>query len=69
GCPAAIRIPDRFAAYNARLRGETDAAARYAAVPGGEASACVGCGACEKACPQKLPIRKLLALAAREFEQ
>ena len=69
GCPASIRIPDRFAACNARLRGEADAAARYAAVAGGAASACVGCGACEKACPQKLPIRKLLALAAREFEQ
>lgn len=68
GCPAAIRIPDRFAAYNARLEGQADAAARYAAVPGGAASACVQCGACEKACPQKLPIRTLLALAAREFE-
>ena len=67
GCPASIRIPDRLAAYNARLRGAPDAADRNAAVPGGEPSACVGCGACEKSCPQKLPIRRLLALAAREF--
>lgn len=67
GCPASIRIPDRLAAYNARLRGAPDAAARNAAVQGGEPSACVGCGECEKSCPQKLPIRRLLALAAREF--
>ena len=67
GCRASIRIPDRLAAYNARLRGAPDAAARNAAVQGGEPSACVGCGECEKSCPQKLPIRRLLALAAREF--
>lgn len=32
-----------------------------------KASACIGCGACEKRCPYELPIREMLKDAARKF--
>lgn len=35
----------------------------------GKASQCVKCGACEKDCPQHLPIRALLEDVAKKFEQ
>ena len=35
----------------------------------GKASECIGCGACERVCPQHLPIRKLLKDVASEFER
>ena len=34
-----------------------------------KASACIKCGKCEGSCPQNLPIRKLLADVAAEFEK
>ena len=33
-----------------------------------KASECIKCGKCEKACPQHLHIRELLADVAKEFE-
>ncbi|MDD3335674.1 MAG: 4Fe-4S dicluster domain-containing protein [Eubacteriales bacterium] len=45
--------------YNVVLTGENK---------GGKASECIRCGKCEHACPQHLPIRKLLMDVAATFE-
>ncbi len=73
-CPKGVDIPGTFAAYNRRFTDgkfwglmdyfmcttlRTNSAA---------ASECIGCGKCEKHCPQHLPIRKHLADARCEFE-
>lgn len=72
-CPSGVDIPRNFELMNYhRVYGLTDyARAEYAALgkeggpQGKKASACVGCGACEKKCPQKLPIRGQLRETAR----
>ena len=33
------------------------------------AGECIGCGGCERACPQKLPIRKLLKEVSARFDK
>ena len=62
GCPAGIPIPDIFSLLNKKLAGEEFDDAAYAAMAV-KADACVGCGACEAVCPQKLQIRHLLTEA------
>ncbi len=72
-CPRHIAIPQYFSLYNdyARYPGDawkiTPAYARIAA-QNGKASDCVGCGACEENCPQKLPIRDTLKQVADALE-
>lgn len=73
GCPMRINIPDVFSCLNAkRAYGEDSAGFYYRAVHTGHghglASECVGCGACERVCPQHLPVRELLREVAAEFE-
>jgi len=69
GCPAGIPIPDVFAAFNAKKQNKegNTADADYAAFEN-NASACIGCGQCEEACPQHLHIRELLEAVAKAFE-
>ena len=73
GCPMGIPIPDFFAAMNRKLifEDEADAKRRYtreAEKAGVNASDCIGCGQCEGACPQRLPIIEYLAEIADELE-
>ncbi len=73
GCPKHIAIPNLFAIMNTKqLYHDWNADYYYNVVhtaPGRRASDCIKCGKCEKACPQHLPIRRLLAGIAAEFER
>ena len=68
GCPMQINIPQIFDAVNQYRRYHNDFhLKRYygiATKDGSLASDCIGCGQCEGACPQNLPIISLLADAA-----
>ena len=73
-CPHGVNIPGTFRCYNEmyaenRQSGRTDyfrstLLRRQAA----GASMCVGCGACERHCPQAIPIRARLQEAKKELE-
>lgn len=72
GCPKHISIPDLFACMNAKQMYKDWNSSWYYGVHTknkGKASDCIKCGKCEKACPQHLPIRKLLQDVAKEFEK
>ena len=73
-CPKNVDIPGTFAAYNRRYQegkfwGIMDyvicTLLRKNPTP---ASNCIGCGKCEKHCPQHLPIRQKLGEARKELE-
>ena len=72
GCPMEIPIPKIFAARNAQLIwGQIEQGKkRYAqlAEQGNVADACIGCGQCERACPQGIPIIEQLAACAKHFQ-
>jgi predicted aldo/keto reductase-like oxidoreductase len=73
GCPKGIPIPYIFSAMNKIMQYDRLDAAKneYAfRTENGKvrASHCVQCGACEKACPQSLPIRELLKKCAAVFD-
>ncbi len=64
-CPKDIAIPQYFALFNSvfRTAGSFSSQAVYynnISLKHGKAGDCIGCGQCEKACPQHLPIRQHL---------
>ena len=65
-CPKGVDIPGTFAAYNAMfVESKTHGRFQYAQAVAltkdpSFASQCVGCGKCEKHCPQGIPIREKL---------
>ena len=71
-CPMNIPIPSLFACMNDHTKLNLWKANylynKYTA-EGGKASTCIECGACENACPQKLPIRELLKKVSAEFDK
>lgn len=73
-CPRGVDIPGTFAAYNRLCTdGRFTALKEYVMCTlmrrdVTAASLCVGCGACERRCPQGIAIREELAGAVRELE-
>lgn len=74
GCPKNIAIPRYFVLYNS-MGQHTGAFSSHAVyynnivqAGAGKAGECIGCGLCEQACPQHLPIRDLLKKVAEKFE-
>ncbi len=74
-CPKNVDIPGTFAAYN-RLHSEGWFAGTKEYImcttlrkTPTAASNCIGCGKCEKHCPQGIPIREKLADAQKELER
>ncbi len=74
GCPMKVSIPECFSLYNADLMYKENFFSPheeiYDNIPdNNKASACIGCGQCEAACPQHLKITELLKEVTKRFEQ
>ena len=73
-CPMHVDIPGTFAAYNrVYTEGKFSGLKEYfmctaVRATSTAASNCIGCGKCEKHCPQQLPIRAALKDAQKELE-
>ena len=73
-CPKNVDIPGSFGAYNRRFsEGKFWAFVEYTMCTAlrknaSAASNCIGCGKCEKHCPQGIEIRKELSNTAKTFE-
>ena len=73
-CPKGVDIPGIFAAYNRRSQegkfwGAVDYVMCTMLRPNSTAASnCIGCGKCEKHCPQGIPIREKLRDARQEME-
>ena len=70
-CPKGIVIPKLFSCKNTKEKFNDWNADYYYNLfteDSNKASDCIGCGKCEKVCPQHLPIRELLKDVAKTFE-
>ncbi|MGN0667233.1 MAG: aldo/keto reductase [Huintestinicola sp.] len=71
-CPAGVNIPYNFRIWNTYGIYENKGASHWewnnSIAKEQKADNCIGCGKCEKACPQKLPIREHLAKLKKELD-
>lgn len=72
-CPAGIPIPEIFKMYNELFRNPDDGwkirpVYRQKTRENGKASGCIGCGSCEKHCPQQINIPAWIKKAAGSLE-
>lgn len=72
GCPKKISIPDVFRTVNTLRRDPEDSRPGkfYSELTqrSGRASDCIGCGQCERVCPQHLPVIDLMKEAAERLD-
>lgn len=73
GCPKNIAIPQYFALYNSvsRTTGSFSSQNVYynnISLKHGKASDCIGCGQCERACPQHIEITRHLKEISEKFD-
>lgn len=75
-CPMNISIPNYFALYNTKkllpeggFSPEVEYYNNFISQGHGKASACIGCRACEKVCPQHIHISEWMPKVAAEFEK
>lgn len=72
-CPKGIPIPQYFSLYNERERDgwQVDTEGRYGKMQEifPPAEVCIGCGSCEKACPQKLPIPQYMKDVSQVYDR
>jgi predicted aldo/keto reductase-like oxidoreductase len=71
-CPQGVNIPEIMSFYNEFYIKDRDDAIKTKywehITPETQAKRCERCGACEKLCPQQLPIKEILSRAAMIFE-
>ena len=72
GCPEQILIPRLFACLNAKKKfQDLDNYGSYVHYTAkyGKASDCIGCGQCERVCPQHLPVVAILKEVAEIYDR
>lgn len=72
GCPEQILIPRLFACLNAKKKfQDLDNYGSYVHYTAkyGKASDCIGCGQCERVCPQHLPVVAILKEVAEVYDR
>ena len=69
-CPKDIHIPKIFTAYNEVMAAKVTRGQAKKNLPtvGGSATDCIGCGTCERVCPQGIQIRDLLKKIAKDLK-
>lgn len=71
-CPQGVNIPEIFQRYNEGVMYDTFTPSKrwYMLLKraGQDASRCVSCGACEQACPQRIPVIEALKKACRALD-